>query len=161
MERITYEAPGLIDWSAQIRVGRATLKVHFTGGAPSAYGVTPAEYTTDNPFMQRVIEQSGYFKEGRIRIGRREGMPEPEKPKAAPAPADDAEADDAEGGEPVGLVEFEVTCLQDAQDFLQREYGIPSYKVRYKTTAQRAAKEHGVVFVGGGFSSENAEPAEE
>ena len=32
------------------------------------YGVTPAEYTTSNSFVQKVIEQSQYFKEGRIVI---------------------------------------------------------------------------------------------
>lgn len=66
MEKITYGAPRLVDWVAQIKVGSATLRIHFTGGALTSYGITPAEYTTANPFIQRVIEQSNYFKEGRI-----------------------------------------------------------------------------------------------
>lgn len=66
MEKITYGAPRLVDWVAQIKAGAATVRVHFTGGALTSYGVTPAEYTTDNPFLQKVIEQSSYYKEGRI-----------------------------------------------------------------------------------------------
>jgi len=55
MEKITYGAPRLVDWVAQIKAGAATVRVHFTGGALTSYGVTPAEYTTANPFIQKVI----------------------------------------------------------------------------------------------------------
>lgn len=79
MEKKTYGAPRLVDWVAQIKVGAATVRVHFAGGALTAYGVTPAEYTTDNPFIQRVIEQSAYFKEGRIIMLRKTDVPEPNK----------------------------------------------------------------------------------
>lgn len=76
MEKITYGTPRLVDWVAQIKAGAATVRVHFTGGALTAYGVTPAEYTTDNPFIQKVIEQSTYFKEGRIITLRKTTLPE-------------------------------------------------------------------------------------
>ena len=65
MEKITYGAPRLVDWVAQIKVGAASVRVHFTGGALTSYGVTPAEFTTSNPFIQKVIENSSYFKEDR------------------------------------------------------------------------------------------------
>ena len=74
MEKITYGAPRLVDWVAQIKAGAATVRVHFTGGALTSYGVTPAEYTTANPFIQKVIEQSTYFKEGRIILLRRTNL---------------------------------------------------------------------------------------
>lgn len=80
MEKITYGAPRLVDWVAQIKAGAATVRVHFTGGALTSYGVTPAEYTTTNPFIQKVIEQSCYFKEGRIILLRRTAMPDVAKP---------------------------------------------------------------------------------
>lgn len=87
MEKITYGAPRLVDWVAQIKAGAATVRVHFTGGALTSYGVTPAEYTTANPFIQKVIEQSSYFKEGRITLLRRTAMPDVAKPtKATPKP---------------------------------------------------------------------------
>lgn len=79
MEKITYGAPRLVDWVAQIKAGAATVRVHFTGGALTTYGVTPAEYTTDNPFIQKVIEQSTYFKEGRIITLRKATLPETSK----------------------------------------------------------------------------------
>lgn len=85
MEKITYGAPRLVDWVAQIKAGAATVRVHFTGGALTSYGVTPAEYTTANPFIQKVIEQSTYFKEGRIILLRITALPDVAKPKA-PAP---------------------------------------------------------------------------
>lgn len=190
MERITYTAPNLMDWVAQIKAGAATVKVHFTGGALTAYGVTPAEYTTDSKFIQQVIERSTYFKEGRINIGRRVEIPDPVKPKpkaqkpvGAPAPTtESARADkpaDAKEGEPIltptaqgegtdsgsegtesaesTLTTVEVSCLQDAQDYLQQNFGISSYKVRSKPSAQKAAMEHGVAFTGGGFETETNE----
>ncbi len=88
MEKITYGAPRLVDWVAQIKAGTATVRVHFTGGALTSYGVTPAEYTTGNPFIQKVIEQSSYFKEGRIILLRRTQIPDntmPVKPAKANA----------------------------------------------------------------------------
>ena len=64
----TYTVSGLMDWEAEIRAGKGRVKIHFTGGAMTAYGVTPAEYSTRDPFVQTVIERSEYFKEGRIRL---------------------------------------------------------------------------------------------
>lgn len=184
MEKITYLAPNLMDWVAQIKAGAANVKVHFTGGALTSYGVTPAEYTTANPFIQKVIENSIYYREGRIQIGRRVGIPDTEKPKAkpgkpsapTPTPADkpaDASKTEAPILKPTAIGEgatdnenegteeaaknrtiVEVTCLQDAQGYLQEHFGISSYKVRSYVTAQKAAEEHGVLFVGAGFVGE-------
>lgn len=191
MEKKTYGAPRLVDWVAQIKVGAATVRVHFAGGALTAYGVTPAEYTTDNPFIQRVIEQSAYFKEGRIIMLRKTDVPEPnktakmqkakvQKPKQetpkAPAPTEtlDAPTSDEETSEVSvldeqqseetteavdeavdGLTKVEVSCLQDAQAYLQENFNIASYKVRSYEAAQRAASEHGVQFVGAKFDTMN------
>lgn len=166
MEKITYGVPGLVDWVAQIKVGAATVKVHFSGGALTAYGVTPAEYTTDNPFLQRVIEQSQYFKSGRILVQRWQEISEPEKPKkmrpqAAPANTEEAptpktppqsqEAPEEPQANTAG--EVEVTCLQDAQGYLLEKFNIPAYKVRSYEAAQKAAEEHGVRFTGGKFDN--------
>ena len=175
MEKITYGAPRLVDWVAQIKVGAASVRVHFTGGALTSYGVTPAEYTTANPFIQRVIENSSYFKEGRITKLRTTKLPDAPKPKAkpkavtapqstpvpqpkveepvaetpAPAPVE-IEAQEATEPEPAtevqteetetaGLTKVEVTCLPDAQAYLQENLNISSYKIRSCEAAQRAA----------------------
>lgn len=191
MEKKTYGAPRLVDWVAQIKVGAATVRVHFAGGALTAYGVTPAEYTTDNPFIQRVIEQSAYFKEGRIIMLRKTDVPDPnktvkaqkakvQKPKQetpkAPAPTETLDAptsveetsdfsvsDEQQAEETTeavdeaadGLTKVEVSCLQDAQAYLQENFNIVSYKVRSYEAAQRAASEHGVQFVGAKFDTMN------
>ncbi len=172
MERITYTAPNLMDWVAQLKAGAATVKVHFSGGAITSYGVTPAEYTTTNPFIQKVIEQSQYFKEGRIEIGRRVQLPDSVKPKAktqaqavsapevtrTPVPTSEeprAEVRPNDQSEDAAdnITMIEVSCLQDAQDYLQHNFGISSYKVRSNIAVQKAGAEHGVMFFGGGFSA--------
>lgn len=187
MEKITYGAPRLVDWVAQIKVGGASVRVHFTGGALTSYGVTPAEYTTSNPFIQKVIENSSYFKEGRIIVQRRATIEGPKKsapkakPKVQPVPqptpepqpkaeepvaetstpvsaASEAEAEpgseqEAEVGESsgVGLTKIEVSCLPDAQAYIQENFNIASYKVRNCETAQKIGAEHGIEFTGGKF----------
>lgn len=68
MIRKTYGVSGLMDWTTQIKAGKGFVSVHFTGGALTAYGVTPAKYSTSNPFFQSVIENSKQFKSGRIEL---------------------------------------------------------------------------------------------
>lgn len=179
MEKITYGAPRLVDWVAQIKVGAASVRVHFTGGALTSYGVTPAEFTTSNPFIQKVIENSSYFKEGRIIIQRRATIEEPKKPapkanpkpqpapQPAPTPAPvEAESElvaeaQAEEAEANGITKVPVTCLPDAQAYLQENFNISSYKVRSCEIAQKIAAEHGIQFTGGKFDTLNGTKAED
>lgn len=197
MEKITYGAPRLVDWVAQIKVGAASVRVHFTGGALTSYGVTPAEFTTSNPFIQKVIENSSYFKEGRIIVQRRAKIEEPQKPapkakpkaqpapQPAPAPQPKAEEPVAEAPAPVeaeeqetaepepaaeaqaeeaetnGITKVPVTCLPDAQAYLQENFNISSYKVRSCEIAQKIAAEHGFQFTGGKFDTLNGSKVED
>ena len=55
-----------MEWVALIECGKATVKVHFSGGSLTGYGVTPAEFTTQNPMTQEIIENSKEFKSGKI-----------------------------------------------------------------------------------------------
>ncbi len=223
MERVIYGAPRYMDWVAQIKVGAATVRVHFTGGALTVYGVTPAQFATTNEVIQKAIEMSAYFKEGRIvelkrvtlpgSVGDRKGKRPPKRTErnrarekeaagantdAEPAERDgeksgcrphtapddeemlaEAEAEVAGAPEPASelesgpdpgiessiesgcrphtasdeLIRVEVSCLQDAQDYLQQHFNISSYKVRSNVAAQRAGAEHGVEFVGGKFAA--------
>lgn len=68
MIRKTYGVSGMMDWTTQIKAGKGAVSVHFTGGALTAYGVTPAKFSTSNPFFQNVIENSDQFKSGRIEL---------------------------------------------------------------------------------------------
>lgn len=166
MKRITYGAPRLVDWVAQIRAGAASIRVHFTGGALTSYGITPAEYTTENAFMQRVIEGSEYFRQGRIiRLSETTLADDEKKPRTKAAPKPKAESEQTPGSEDMipgtdadndeepagGEKSIEVSCLQDAQGYLQEHYGIATYKVRSYELAQQAAMEHGIRFSGGKF----------
>ena len=62
----TYGVQGYMEWQALIRCGKATVTVHFSGGSLTGYGVTPAEFTTENPMTQAIIENSDHFKKGKI-----------------------------------------------------------------------------------------------
>lgn len=156
MERVTYGAPRLVDWVAQIKVGSATVRVHFTGGALTAYGITPAEFTTTNPFFQKAIEGSDYFKSGRIIELHREGTPERREQRErrvnietdAPEGARPAEADGPKSEAEESLTEVEVSCLTDAQNYLRDNFGIATSKSRSKEKAQALGRENGIVFTG-------------
>lgn len=90
--RKTYGVRNLVEWQANIPVGKGRLIVHFTGGSITAYGVTPAVFKTEDPIHQAIIENSGYFKSGRIFLMKSDFIkevadPVPAAPAAAPAPA--------------------------------------------------------------------------
>ena len=85
MIRKTYGVSGLMDWTTQIKAGKGSVSVHFTGGALTAYGVTPAKYSTSNPFFQSVIENSKQFKSGCIELLGTMGVPDDGATKARKA----------------------------------------------------------------------------
>lgn len=92
----TYGVSNLMSWRATIKAGQATVIVNFTGGALTAYGVTPAEYSTSNPFYQAVIENSDYFKNGHIHLLREVEVPDDAATKARKAQASRRAAQQAE-----------------------------------------------------------------
>lgn len=63
---VTYGVYGMIEWQALIPAGRCGVRIHFTGGMVSAYGVTPATYVTSNPAVKKLIENSHYYRIGKI-----------------------------------------------------------------------------------------------
>lgn len=56
----------LMEWHALIPAGFGVVRIRFTGGAYSGYGQKPASYTTDNPVIIKLIEDSSYYKSGMI-----------------------------------------------------------------------------------------------
>jgi len=89
--RKTYGVRNLVEWQANIPVGKGRLIVHFTGGSITAYGVTPAVFKTEDPIHQAIIENSGYFKSGRIFLMKSDFIKDVADPvpasSASPAPA--------------------------------------------------------------------------
>ena len=169
MEIRTYGVEGYMDWQCEIPVGRARAIVHFSGGTMTSYGVTPAEYSTGDPVQQRIIENSSYFKSGRIKFLRKSGKPDRvqrREPKAAPTPAPPAEAPEptrlpetaepqarevaamSGGADIANFIAIEVSCLTDAQNYLRDNFGIPTSRSRSKEKAQEFGRENGIVFVG-------------
>ena len=69
-KRITYEIHGQIERNSYFRIGKALVRIDFTGGAINSTGIYPAQYSTDNPLFQRAIENSDAFRCGEIKRGR-------------------------------------------------------------------------------------------
>lgn len=153
MKQVTYGVADLIDWNARIPVGKACMSVHFTGGALTKYGVTPAEFTTADPFTQRVIEDSEYFRSGRIAVlrsigrpdvrpaSRKEGIVEQKAFLEAVLPVDDS------GRRTGEIKEVEVSCLEDAMEYLRAHFSVPTYRLRNMAVVRDIAASNGVRFV--------------
>lgn len=133
-KRITYEIHGQIERNSYFRIGKALVRIDFTGGAINSTGVYPAQYTTDNPLFQRAIESSDAFRCGEIKRGRVEVI---EEKKAADA------------AEPVGngVVVPEVTNMQQARAFLMAApYNCPLAQLQNKLAIRSVAKVNDVSF---------------
>lgn len=68
MARKKYGIDGLMEYQGCFHAGKTEINVHFKGGMLTAYGVTPATFSTDNKLIQFVIENSREFKGGRIKL---------------------------------------------------------------------------------------------
>lgn len=69
----TYGVYGMTEWHIQLPTGLndpglSHFNISFTGGQLTGYGVAPATFTTDDPFVQKVIESSIHFSKGKKRI---------------------------------------------------------------------------------------------
>ena len=74
--KTTYGVYNMIEWYALMRMGKATVKVPFTGGSITPQGVTPATYTTSDPVIQFAIERSPDYLSGKIKVIRRVDLKE-------------------------------------------------------------------------------------
>lgn len=67
----TYAVRGLMELNLRLPTGsriKPFIEVHFERGQITGYGVTPARYSTADPFVQRLIECNRLFLNGRIYI---------------------------------------------------------------------------------------------
>lgn len=64
----TYIAKGLLEFQMTIPVGGAYIRICFSGGSMGSNGVLPARYSTDNEAIQKIIENSDHFFEGKIAL---------------------------------------------------------------------------------------------
>ena len=97
MTEATYGVAGMMEWIALIPIGRNIVRVRFSGGSLTGFGVTPALFKTTNPAVMRMIEGSSYYRSGKIRLvskrdGKDDESEEAEKPDSyAAAPQYDSE----------------------------------------------------------------------
>lgn len=165
----TYGVPELTEWHGKVKAGSIEVGVSFTGGTSSPSGAQPAYLVTKDPIVQFVIEHSKEFRNGFIILLMSQETPgnHPRQAVAKPERIKDRRTgehgdNEADGADKSGSTDdktesapktVEVSCLQDAQAYLQEHFSIASYKVRTCEAAQQAGLEHGVRFTGGKFDS--------
>ena len=135
--KVTYEIRGQIERSCYFRVGKALLRVDFTGGSINSAGMTPANYTTDNPLYQKAIEDSEQFRNGEIVIGATEKIIEKDS-------VTEAEQSKANSNKDVFV---NVTNVQQARSLLMAEpYNVPLAELQNKQAVRGKADELGISF---------------
>lgn len=136
---IRYEIRGQIERSCYFKVGKALLRVDFTGGMINSAGMTPAHYVTDNKFYQKAIEESGLFRNGEITIGNVEYVGNA-LDKVVPNTLSEKES--------VNVVTFpDVTNVQQARSVLMAEpYRLSLSDLQNKAVVKSKAEECGISF---------------
>ena len=135
-KRITYEIHGQVERNSFFRVGKALIRVEFTGGMINSTGVYPAQYTTDNPLYQQAIESSDAFRRGEIKRGREVSLD-------CEVVNNTAESEDA--GEKISFVE--VVNMQQARAVLMAEpYNCNLSELQNKNAVKAVAEQQGVSF---------------
>ena len=135
-KRITYEIHGQIERNCYFRIGKALVRIEFTGGAINSTGIYPAQYSTDNPLFQRAIENSDAFRCGEIKRGRVEVLEDDSKATDSVATAD-AQCN----------VAPEVTNMQQARAYLMADpYNCSLSQLQNKNSIKSVAKANSVSF---------------
>ncbi len=130
---------GLLEWHGIVNSHGVNMKVDFTNGSVTAYGVSPATYVTCDELTQHIIENSDQFKKGRIRLLNIYPLEEPKakEVKAEPKPVVEEKP----------LEEVKVSSLEEAKDYLIDKFGMASSKLRSRVQIENGAKIHGVKFI--------------
>lgn len=137
-KRIIYEIRGQIERNCFFRIGASMVRVEFTGGAVNSAGIVPAQFVTDNPLYQRAIENSADFRNGVIKQGHVQEIPDENC-------CDVAETTDNENVD-TDLYP-DVTNTQQARAILMAPpYSLPLSELQNKTSVRNKAQELNVTF---------------
>lgn len=142
-----YGAPGLQEWTLVLGNG-PRLHLHFEHGSQNAFGASPAEYRTENKFFQTIIEQSNYFKEGRI-VLLDEVVLEGEEDDNAVSPVAESEEPASEAQEeaqPELAMKMVFTSVDDAREYAVEKLGVSATSVRARAALEKTLADAGVVF---------------
>lgn len=150
-----YGAPGLQEWTLVLGNG-PRLHLHFEHGSQNAFGASPAEYRTDNKFFQTIIEQSNYFKEGRIVLLDEVVLEGEEDDNAVSSVAEseaqavaksEAQASEAqEEAQPELAMRMVFTSVDDAREYAVEKLGVSATSVRARAALEKTLADAGVVF---------------
>ena len=134
-KRITYEIHGQIERNCYFRIGKALVRIEFSGGSINSTGVYPAYYSTDNALFQKAIENSEIFRNGEIKRGRVEIIKEA---------GDDVELDNNEND----VQNYpDVTNMQQARTVLMNApYNCTLAQLQNKNAIKNVAQDMGVAF---------------
>ena len=134
-KRITYEIHGQIERNCYFRIGKALVRIEFSGGSINSTGVYPAHYVTDNALFQKAIENSEIFRNGEIKRGRVEIIKE-EGDEALPATNEN------------NVQNYpDVTNIQQARSVLMNEpYNCTLAQLQNKNAIKAVAHDMGVAF---------------
>ncbi len=136
-KRVTYEIHGQVERNSFFRVGKALIRVEFTGGMINSTGVYPAHYTTDNPLYQQAIENSEAFRRGEIKRGRVEAL----------GVADEVSNAEEGSGESGKTAFPDVANLQQARAVLMAEpYNCSLADLQSKSAVKSVAEQKGISF---------------
>ena len=134
-KRITYEIHGQIERNCYFRIGKALVRIEFSGGSINSTGVYPAYYVTENALFQKAIENSEIFRNGEIRRGKVEIIKEA--------------GDEAENSEVAGTLHPypEVANMQQARTVLMNApYNCTLAQLQNKNSVKCMAQEKGITF---------------
>jgi len=195
-----YAVYGKVEFVMAITIANNSINVDFSGGSITSRGVIPATYTTNNPLLQKALEESSEFKVGIVRVI--SAIPEANDVRVARAKEEAEKArqeaalkteEEAGKKEPSAVIESKspeqtnvevlqegqpdevqdttdvqeteseviasegasqpkttvnVTCREDAVEYLKANFGYTSSKLRSKGAVEKAAEQHGINFVG-------------
>lgn len=65
-----YGVNGMMEWNAELIVGRAKVRVPFTDGTLGGGTSSPATFATENVAVMKLIEDSEAFRNGKIFLWR-------------------------------------------------------------------------------------------
>lgn len=137
-----YGIHGLLEWHGVVESPSVKMKVDFTNGSVTSYGVAPATFITSDPLTQHVMESSEQFKGGRIKLIQVIQLPGEED--AEPA------EDDAQSEAPKSVETVTVANKMEAVEYLKEHFpgkNYTSFTLRGKAAFEAACKECGVEFV--------------
>lgn len=143
-----YGAPGLLEWNVCLGDSGVRLHLHFDHGSQSPFGASPAEYRTDSKFNQTIIEQSSYFKEGRIVLLDEVVLEEEENDGSVSSFAESEEQESEPQKESLTEESKKMTfpSVDDAREYAVEKLGVAASSVRSRAALEKALADAGVVF---------------